>query len=214
LSEQDAGREPSLIVITAPSGTGKSTVLARVLREVEELRFSVSHTTRAPRSGETDGVEYHFVDERAFDALVSGGRMLEWARVHGHRSGTSWAELERARLDGVDLLLDLDVQGAAQVRGRALDAVTLFILPPSFADLERRLRLRATDSAEAIARRLADARAELRRWDEFDYVVVNDDLGRCVADVKTVIGAARLRRSRMEPVARRTLASLQEAEAH
>lgn len=195
-------RAPSLIVVSAPSGAGKSTAVARALTGLSGIRFSVSHTTRPARPGEQDGREYHFVDPEAFAALVKADRFLEWAEVHGHRYGTCQAELEAARREGVDLLLDLDVQGAAQVRARLADAVTVFILPPSYDDLERRLRGRGKDDAAAIARRLQAARAELRQYRHYDYAIVNDDLDGCVEALRSVILAARCRSSRMEGRAR------------
>ena len=140
MSEHGTGG--SVIVVSAPSGAGKTTVVTRVLNELDGLRFSVSHTTRAPRPGEKDGVEYHFIDVAAFEQIGSRDSFLEWAEVYGQLYGTSLAEYG-ARRDGVDLLLDLDVQGAAQVRNKIADAVTVFVLPPSYADLERRLRGRA-----------------------------------------------------------------------
>ena len=204
MSEKPAG---SVIVVSAPSGSGKTTVLARVLREVEGLRFSVSHTTRPPRTGERDGVEYHFVDEPAFLALRDSEQLLEWAKVYGHFYGTSLEEYERACRDGVDLLLDLDVQGAEQVRGRIREAVTVFVLPPSYADLERRLIGRGQDDPAAIRRRLEVAREELRFFDRYDYAIVNDDLDACVEALKGIVQAARNRASRMEGPARRILAT-------
>jgi guanylate kinase len=193
-------RIPSLVVVSAPSGAGKSTVLSRVLAEMDGLRFSVSHTTRPPRDGEREGVHYHFVSATAFAKLRTGGAMLEWAEVHGHLYGTTPAEYERARVEGVDLLLDLDVQGAAQVRMKVSDAVTLFVLPPSYQDLERRLRGRGQEDEATIRRRLEVAREEVSLAPEYDYAVMNDDLGRCVAAVKAVIHAARCRTSRMADV--------------
>ena len=190
-------RQPNVFVVSAPSGAGKSTVLGRILDELPGIRFSVSHTTRPPRPGENDGVHYHFVTAEAFEALRSAGRMLEWAEVHGHLYGTSYAELERAQADGVDLLLDLDVQGAAQVRMKISDAASIFILPPSFEALERRLRGRGSESEAVIARRLAVAHEEASLYTEYDYTLVNDDLDRCVDSVKCVIRAARCRTSRM-----------------
>jgi guanylate kinase len=183
----------SVIVVSAPSGAGKSTVLARVLREMPRLRFSVSHTTRPPRDGERDGREYYFVDRTAFEALRSGGRLLEWAEVHGNLYGTGLAEWETARAEGVDLLLDVDVQGAAQVREKMPDAWTVFILPPSYDVLERRLRGRGQDDEPTIRRRLAAAGRELHAFTHYDFAVVNDDLDTCVEAIKSMVRAARFR---------------------
>jgi guanylate kinase len=198
-------RPPDVIVVSAPSGAGKSTVLGRILEELPGLRFSVSHTTRKPREGETEGVHYHFVSKRAFEELKASGRMLEWAHVHDHLYGTSHAEYERARAEGVDLLLDLDVQGAAQVRVKVPDAVTVFIMPPSFEALRRRLRGRGSESEAVIERRLRAATEEASLYAEYEYVLVNDDLDRCVESLKCVIRAARLRASRMQAEAGRIL---------
>jgi guanylate kinase len=195
------------VVVSAPSGAGKSTVLSRVLSEMDGLRFSVSHTTRPPRPGEQEGVHYHFVSPQAFDALREGGAMLEWAEVHGHYYGTARREYERALSEGADLLLDLDVQGAAQVRMKIEDAVTLFILPPSYADLERRLRGRGDEDEAEVRRRLEVAREEVSLAPEYDYVVVNDDLDRCVESVKCVVRAARCRTRGMNGTIRGILGS-------
>jgi guanylate kinase len=202
-------RTPSVIVVSAPSGGGKSTVLGRVLRELPVLRFSVSHTTRPRRLEETDGVQYHFVTEAAFEKLRGEGGFLEWAEVYGHRYGTSRAELVRARSDQVDLILDLDIQGAAQVRAALPDSVSVFILPPSYSDLEKRIRGRAQDDQATIERRLQAAPEEIRAWSAYDYVLVNDHLDACVEDLKSVIRAARRRRSRMEDAAREILTSFE-----
>jgi guanylate kinase len=192
----------SVIVVSAPSGAGKSTVLARVLQEMPRLRFSVSHTTRAPRPGESDGVEYHFVDRAAFEALRSEGRLLEWAEVHGNLYGTGVAEWERARARGVDLLLDVDVQGAAQVREKVPDAWMVFILPPSYDVLERRLRGRGQDDEATIRRRLAAAGRELHAFTRYDFAIVNDDLDTCVESFKSIVRAARFRVSHVSERAR------------
>ena len=201
----ESGGRGSVIVVSAPSGAGKSTAVARVVREMDGLRFSVSHTTRPPRPGERDGVEYHFVDEEAFARLREGGQLLEWAEVHGYHYGTGLAEHERARREGRDLLLDLDVKGAAQVRARIAGAVTVFVLPPSYPDLERRLRGRAQDDEPAIQRRLERAREEARLFPEYDYVLVNDDLEACVESLKAIVRAARCRLAMTEGRAREIL---------
>jgi guanylate kinase len=198
-------RVPSVIVVSAPSGAGKSTVLHRVLSEVTGLRFAVSPTTRQPRPGESDGVEYHFVERSAFEDLRKRGALLEWAVVHGELYGTSWFEYERAQREGVDLLLDVDVQGAAKVRARMPDAVGVFVLPPSFAALEERLRGRGPASEENIRRRLRAATDEVRHHGEYDYLVVNEDLEACVSTVVAVVKAARARVSRMAGIATRVL---------
>ncbi len=186
-------RQPSLIVVSAPSGAGKTTVLDRVLRELPGIRFSVSHTTRGPRGQEQDGVEYHFVDRPSFLRLREEGRLLEWAEVHGNLYGTARAEIERARREGVDVLLDVDVQGAQQVRAQIADAVTVFLLPPSYEILERRLRGRAQDDEAAIRKRLAMAGREIGAFAQYDYAVVNDDLEVTVEALKSIVRAARCR---------------------
>lgn len=182
-----------MIVVSAPSGAGKTTVVARVLRDLGGIRFSVSHTTRAPRGAERDGVEYHFVDRRAFEKLRDEGALLEWAEVHGNLYGTAVAEIERASAAGVDILLDLDVQGAAQVRRRIGDAVTVFILPPSYDVLEARLRGRGQDDEGAIRRRLAVAGREIDAFEQYDYAIVNEDLDASVEELKSIVRAARCR---------------------
>jgi guanylate kinase len=208
-------REPVVIVVSAPSGAGKTTVLARVLGELAGIRFSVSHTTRKPRGGEKDGVEYHFVDRETFLALRDTGRLLEWAEVHGNLYGTGLEEIQRARREGVDVLLDVDVQGASQVRGRIPEAVTVFILPPSFEVLERRLRGRGQDGEETIQRRLAAAGREIGAFERYDYAIVNEQLEACVDELKSIVRAARCRVARVAERARaieRTFETAQERE--
>jgi len=194
-----------LFVISGPSGCGKSTLIRKVRRSPGDLEFSVSHTTRPPRPSEKDGVDYHFVPAKTFERMVREKRFVEWARVHGHLYGTSRAEIERKGRRG-DVVLDIDVQGARQVRTRLPGAVHIFIMPPVAGELRRRLVRRREDSPEAVERRLRNARAEIRAYDEFDYVVVNDDLARAAADLKSVIVASRhktcVMAERLKPVLR------------
>lgn len=192
-----------LFVITGPSGCGKSTLIAKVRRRLGGLGFSVSHTTRAPRPSEKNGVDYRFVSERVFERMVREKRFLEHARVHGHLYGTSLAEVAKKSRRG-DLILDIDVQGARQVREKIPGAVHVFVMPPVAAELRRRLEKRREDSPEAVERRLRNARAEIRAYREFDFVVVNGDLDRAAADLEAVVVASRLRpdamRESLEPV--------------
>jgi guanylate kinase len=186
-------REPLLIVVAAPSGGGKSTVLAHVFARVPGLTFSVSHTTRRPRTGENDGREYHFVTKPRFLELVEQGAFLEWAEVHDHHYGTSRAEVDRARAEGRDLVLDIDVQGAAQVVSIYPSALTIFLMPPSRDELERRLRVRGSDSEVALRTRLRNAEMEMARAGDFQHVVRNDHLERAVNETVKIIEARRAR---------------------
>ena len=204
-------RKPTVIVVSAPSGAGKTTVLARVLRDLGGIRFSVSHTTRAPRGAERDGVEYHFVDRPGFERLLAEGSLLEWAEVHGNLYGTGLSEIERARAAGVDILLDLDVQGAAQVRRRIPDAVTVFILPPSYDVLEARLRGRGQDDEATMRRRLAAAGREIDAFENYDYAIVNEDLDGSVEELKSIVRAARCRVAVMTERARAIEKTFQKA---
>ncbi len=196
---------PRPFVIAAPSGTGKTTVCRLVVERDPMAELSVSHTTRERRPGERDGIAYHFVTREAFQKLIDADAFLEWAEYHGHRYGTSRAELEAPLARGHDVLLEIEIQGARQVRERRQDARLIFLLPPSLEALEARLRSRGTESSATVAGRLRLARSELAAADGFDYAVVNDDLERCVADILRIVraeregGASALRR-RFDPV--------------
>lgn len=168
-----------------------------LLEEEDELHLSVSVTTRQPRKGEEDGTHYHFVDEEKFHDMADKGAMLEWAKVFGNYYGTPKAEVKTGIKEGKDFLFDIDWQGMQQLHQRAEgDVVRVFILPPSIAELEQRLRDRGTDSEEVIAGRMARARDEISHWDAYDYVVVNDDLATCYQQVRAILRAERMRRSR------------------
>ena len=178
-------------VVAAPSGTGKTTVCRRVVASDSRIVFSVSHTTRAMRAGEREGHDYHFVSEEEFRALVDAGAFLEHARYNQCHYGTSWRSLAAPLEQGLDVLLEIEIQGASQVRERRKDARFVFLLPPSMGELRHRLEARQTDSPEQIARRLARAEEEIEAVLDFDYAVVNDDLDRCVASVAAIIAAER-----------------------
>ncbi len=186
-----------LFVLSAPSGCGKSTIVHQVMQNIPNLEFSVSHTTRKPRPGEVDGRDYHFVSPEAFTALREQRPcgFLEWAEVHGCWYGTSVAAVEQCMREGRDVLLDIDVQGAAQVRQRA-NPVTVFIVPPSLKILEHRLRQRGTEEETTIVRRLNNARKELAVVDAYDYVIVNDRLDDAVEALQSIILAERCRQRR------------------
>jgi guanylate kinase len=203
-------RLPNVFVVSGPSGAGKSTLLARVLADISHLRFSVSHTTRPPRMGEEEGVDYHFVEDDEFDDMLARDLFLEWAHVHAHRYGTSRTEYDRAEHDGMDLLLDLDVQGADQVRAKFPDAISVFILPPSRRILERRLRGRGQEES-SLQKRLAAAAEEMSKYVEYEYAIINDDLARSVDALKAIIRAARARTSRIDVAARAVLGTFQPA---
>jgi len=177
------GARGLLIVVSAPSGTGKTTVIERLVEVCPQLVRSRSYTSRAPRPGEVDGVDYNFVDRPAFEALVKGDGFLEWADVFGNLYGTGRRETEALLAAGFDVVLVIDVQGARQVRARSTEAVGVFLLPPSFEVLESRLRGRCLDPEAAISRRLATARAEIAAVDEYEYVVINDELERAVGEI-------------------------------
>jgi guanylate kinase len=193
-----------LFVVSAPSGTGKTTVVERLVEVCPGLRQSRSFTSRTARRGERGGVDYNFVSREVFDRMIERGQFLEWADVFGNRYGTGRQETEDRLASGTDLVLVIDVQGARQVRERASEAVSVFVLPPSFEALERRLRERCQDAEDAIARRLTTARSEISALDAYDYVVVNDDLDRCVGELRAIVTAERARLTRrrraIEPI--------------
>jgi guanylate kinase len=196
-------RDFLLLILSSPSGAGKTTLTRKLLTEHPELRFSVSHTTRSPRPDEVDGRDYHFVDRAQFQALVAQGAFLEWAEVHGNLYGTSVAEIERARAtqECTGMIFDIDYQGARQIRAKKPEVVTVFVLPPSMAELERRLRGRQSDSEEAVLRRFETARLEIEHYALFDYLVVNDDLQHAYDELRSITVAERARSWRRSELA-------------
>jgi len=176
-----------LFVVSAPSGAGKTSLVNAIVADLERVRLSVSHTTRRRRENEVDGQHYHFVSRERFEKLVSQGDFLEHAKVFGYLYGTSRAQVQALLDQGHDVILEIDWQGAAQVRQRMPGCRSIFILPPSAAELERRLRGRGTDAEEVIARRLAESREDISRWDDFDYVVINDDFEKARAELEQII---------------------------
>jgi guanylate kinase len=187
-----------LFVITAPSGAGKSSLIDALLKEDPRLRLSVSYTTRAPRPGEANGREYHFVDDKAFMAMLERGEFLESAEVHGNRYGTSQAVIREALARGQDLVLEIDWQGAQQVRKLHPECVGVFILPPSVPELERRMRTRGQDTDAVIQRRLASAEEEISHAPEFDYAIINKDFDEARRDLQAIIRVERLRKARTQ----------------
>jgi len=199
-------RRGILLVISSPSGAGKTT-LARMVADSQKLFFSVSYTTRAPRIGERDGVDYKFVTEHEFQQMIDRNEFAEWAVVHGHRYGTAVHTVNRALEDGIDYLFDIDYQGGQQIRRQwPHDSVLVFILPPSMAELERRLRRRATDAPDVIDRRLATSKRELGHFHDYDYLVVNDNLDRAHSQLCAILDAARCSRGRTAHLAEELLA--------
>lgn len=175
-----------IYVISGPSGCGKSTLIRNLLGRLPGLRFSVSHTTRPKRNGEVEGQDYYFVTREEFERMKKTDSFLEWAEVHGHLYGTSWDEVNRKSRQG-DLILDIDVQGARQVRNKLEGASFVFVVPPSYPELEKRLRQRKTDSPETIALRLSNARREILESNLFDYLVINGDLNQALEELKAII---------------------------
>lgn len=199
-----------LLVVSSPSGAGKTTLCTRLRGEFPQLRFSVSYTTRSPRPGEAHGREYYFVDRGVFSEMVARDEFAENALVHGNNYGTSAALVNEALTSGHDLLFDIDFQGGRQLKAKFPDDVVLvFILPPSLAELERRLRTRATDAPEVIERRLRVARDELRHYDEYDYIIVNDDLARAYDVLRSVYVGSTYRCARQKAAAEAVLSGQQ-----
>ena len=194
---QDSDTDLLLLIISSPSGAGKTTLARDLLQQFPDLMFSVSHTTRKPRAGERDGIDYHFVERDAFLAQVEKGAFAEWAEVHGNLYGTSLEEIERCRRIGKrGILFDIDYQGARQIRARRSDAVSVFVLPPSMAELRRRLQTRSTDDEATIEERFFNAKREIEHYGFFDYLIVNDDLKRARESLRSVVWAERSRRRR------------------
>lgn len=196
-----------LFVVSAPSGTGKSTIARDLLKQVPGLRFSVSYTTRPPRQGERDGEDYHFIDRDRFQAMRDAGAFLEWANVFGELYGTGIDETRRALEQGHDLLLDIDVQGAEQVREGPIPSVSVMMLPPDYATLRDRLEARGTEANAEAAGRLGQAREEAEAYRHFDYLLVNDELERTVAGLAAIVHAERQRTDRCEARADEILAT-------
>src|ERR1700747_1860374 len=190
-------RRGLMLVLSSPSGAGKTTLSRKLLESDPGVELSVSVTTRKQRPGEVDGRDYHFVDARRFDAMVANDELLEWAHVFGNRYGTPRAPVDAALARGRDVLFDIDWQGTQQLRERAnRDLVSIFVLPPSIPDLERRLRARAQDSDEVIHARMTKAADEMSHWAEYDYVVINTDIDHAFAEVQSILAAERLKRER------------------
>ena len=190
-------RRGLLIVLSSPSGAGKTTISRMLLDADKEVTMSISATTRPKRPGESDGVDYHFVDDAEFDRMIAASEFVEWAHVFGHRYGTPKAPVKDALRDGRDILFDIDWQGTQQLEAAmGEDLVSVFLLPPSMAELERRLQERGTDSAETIADRMSRAAAEISHWPEYEYVLVNHDTAECLRQVRQIVEAERLKKVR------------------
>lgn len=195
-----------LVIISAPSGVGKTTLIRRLLTEEPACTFAVSHTTRPPRPGERDGSDYCFVGEDEFDRMVAAGEFLEWAVVHAHRYGTSRAEVARLQAQGRDVVFEVDFQGGRALMRLFPDAVSIFLLPPSMAEVRRRLEGRGTDDPATMALRLHNARVEIATAFEYRYAVVNDDIERALRDLRTILSAERLKSARCKDLVRALVA--------
>ncbi len=185
-------RHGLLIIVSAPSGAGKTSLLQTTIAADSQLAFSVSYTTRQPRTGEVNGTHYNFVSREEFQKRIDGGDFLEHAEVFGNLYGTSCSATEQTLASGQDLVLEIDWQGARRIRQHGLECISIFIMPPSLEELQRRLESRGKDSEEVINRRMAEARAEMSHWEEYDYLIVNDDFEQAAGQMSTIIAAARL----------------------
>ena len=202
-------RRGLLFIVSAPSGAGKTTLVEHLVQILPHLRMSRSYTSRPARPGERDGVDYHFISRQQFEEMITAGAFLEWADVFGNLYGTAAADTASLMATGQDVVMVIDVQGARQVKAHGIDHTSIFVLPPSFPVLERRLRGRSKDSEEQMQRRLATARAEVPSYVEYDYVVVNDQLEPTVVRLQEIIAAERSRTHRMRVTAEEILASFQ-----
>jgi guanylate kinase len=199
----------NVFIVSAPSGSGKSTLVSWLLQRDPKLLFSVSYTTRAPRGAEVPGASYHYISREAFEERIAKGEFLEWAEVFGNYYGTHRSIVDRAVAEDRDVVLDIDVQGARQLKEAIPDAVSIFILAPSREILEQRLRSRSEDDEAVIQKRLRKAADEIRNYTSYDYVLVNDDLSRSTETLSAIVAAERVRRIRVEPVVRSILASFE-----
>ena len=202
---QTATSRGTLFVVSSPSGGGKGTIIQHVLEVVENLSYSVSYTTRAPRLNEVDGREYFFVSRETFDEMVAAGEFLEWACVHGNFYGTAKRQIAQETAAGVDIILEVDVQGASSVRQLLMDSVSVFILPPSPEVLRQRLIARGTDTPEELEVRLRNAPGELNQYSAFDYVIINDEVDKAVSQLASIIYAERARCMRQESLVREVI---------
>ena len=196
-----------VFVISAPSGAGKSTLCRELLRRFKDIKLSVSYTTRPPRKGEINDVHYTFISRKKFKDMIAGGKFAEWAMVHGNLYGTSVDRLKKLSKEGLDILLDIDVQGAKQVKNSYKNAVYIFILPPSMEILKRRLMKRKSEPKEAVALRLERAKDEILSYKEYDYVIINDKIDNAYREFESIILSSRLRTGKIDPKSIKTILS-------
>jgi guanylate kinase len=206
----DITRNGNLIIVSGPSGAGKSALVGNALRSVPNLKFSVSYTTRSPRGNEQNGVEYFFVDRNAFQSRIQSGDFLEWAEVHGNLYGTSRKFVDDILNQGKDVILDIDIQGAQIIRQKRVEAVGIFVLPPSFRILRERLQRRSLDDHIVIEQRLKRAKNEIVHFQEYDYLIINEDLGVATQELQSIIVSARCRMKARINSAQSILATLEE----